>query len=326
MSTVAVFVENRPFFGAMLVHVPLLHVLRERRPGARIVVLAPFAEARLLVEVGVADALEVHAGRFADVRARLVALAPEQVLSLRPASRWLDLAIASVRPRASAGFASWLAPLAYTRTAPHDTRVYRPRKYLTLVMERAAALAAPLDPAFRALAASATDPLAPAPGTRTLAILPGGGAGEFKRWGVPNFVSLAESLATGDPALRFAWVLGPQELDALDAIIGSRVGPRSTLLVNPKLPQLAAAALAVDGAVGNDCGPGHVLQMCGAKFVCVVSDHDGEGAMRADEWIDARSRSWAVISAPGTTAASVPVERVRERVIAMLAERRAPRP
>jgi len=321
MSTIAVFVENRPFFGALLVHVPLLHALRERHPGARIVVLAPFAEAKLLVEIGAADALEVYVGRFADVRARLVALAPELVVSLRPASRWLDLAIASVRPRASAGFASWLAPLAYSRTAPHDTRVYRPRKYLALAMSREAALAAPLDPAFRALAAREPEPLRREAGTRTLAVLPGGGAGEFKRWGVANFVALAESLAAGDPALRFAWVLGPQELNALDAVLGSRVGPLSTVLGNPPLPQLAAAALAVDGAVGNDCGPGHVLQMCGAPFVCVVSDHDGEGAIRADEWLDARSRGWAVIGAPGAPIADVPVARVRERVLAMLAAR-----
>lgn len=318
MSTIAVFVENRPFFGALLVHAPLLHALRERHPGARIVLLAPFAEARLLVEAGAADALEVYEGRFADVRSRLVALGPDRVVSLRPASRWLDLAIASVRPRAAAGFASWLAPLAYSHTAPHDTRVYRPRKYLTLVMPRDAALAAPLDPAFRALGAHEPSPLSHEAGTRTLAVLPGGGAGEFKRWGVARFVALAESLAAGDPALRFAWVLGPQEMDAFDAILGSRIGPLSTVLGNPRLPQLAAAAFAVDAAVGNDCGPGHVLQMCGARFTCVVSDHDGEGAIRADEWIDARSRGWAVIGAPGAPIADVPVARVRERVIAML--------
>lgn len=321
MSTIAVFVENRPFFGALLVHAPLLHALRERHPGARIVLLAPFEEARLLVGIGAADALEVYTGRFADVRARLLRLAPELVVSLRPASRGLDLAIASVRPRASAGFASWLAPLAYSRIAPHDTRVYRPRKYLTLVTDRDAALVAPLDRAFRALAAGAANPLPRVEGTCTLAVLPGGGAGEFKRWGVANFVALAESLAAGDPALRFAWVLGPQEMDAFDAILGSRVGPRSTVLGNVALPQLAAAAFAVDGAVGNDCGPGHVLQMCGAKFACVVSDHDGEGAIRADEWIDARSRGWAVIGAPGAPIADVPVSRVRERTIAMLGAR-----
>ena len=37
MRTIAGFVENRPFFGALLVHVPLLEALRRLDPVSRIV-------------------------------------------------------------------------------------------------------------------------------------------------------------------------------------------------------------------------------------------------------------------------------------------------
>lgn len=314
MSRIAVFVENRPFFGALLVHVPLLHALRERHAGARLVLFAPFDAAGLLVRLGCADEAVRYDGRFADVSRRLRTLAPERLLVLRPASRWLDLAAAGSGARERLGFDSWLARLAYTRRAPHDTAIYRPRKYLTLLGGRAWALAQPLDRWFRDVAAAA-----PTAHGAELAILPGGGAGAFKLWGSEHFIALAARLAADDPALRFAWVLGPQEAALRERIEASPVGARSRCLVDRPVAELAALAFAARGAVGNDCGPGHVFQMCGCPFACVMSDHDGGAAVRIAEWIDAPNREHAIRSAPGESIDRVPVEAVAERVRSLLA-------
>ncbi len=317
MRTVAVFVENRPFFGALLVHVPLLHALRRRDPDARLVLFAPFPQARLLVDAGAADDAVEYTGRFAQVLALLRRARADEVLVLRPASRWLDLAVAAARPRASAGYASWLGRLVYTRTAPHDTAVYRPRKYLALLTGRDEALRAPLDAHFRALGPRAT--LRTAAWPRTLAVLPGGGAGDFKRWGPERFLALCDALAAEDPALRFAWVLGPQEADWRARLAAAPLAARFEVLFDRPLADLAAAAYAARAAVGNDCGPGHVFQMCGCPFACVMSDHDRRGALRTAEWIDAANRPFTTLSPPGAPLGAAAGEPVAERVRAALA-------
>ncbi len=58
--TIVVFVENRPFFGAILVHAPFLDELRRRHPGARLVLFSPFAAAEMLVRLGLADAVRLQ--------------------------------------------------------------------------------------------------------------------------------------------------------------------------------------------------------------------------------------------------------------------------
>jgi ADP-heptose:LPS heptosyltransferase len=324
MHTTAIFIENRPFFGALLVHVPLLHALRRERPESRLVLHAPFPQARLLVDEGAADDLLVYSGGFAQALASLRRLRPDAALVLRPASRGLDLAVAAAHVPASAGFDSWLGRRVYTRVAPHDTRVYRPRKYLSLVTDGATARRATLDEWFRPLASRAA--LATQSWTRTLAVLPGGGAGEFKRWGVDRFLALCGRLAADDPALRFAWVLGPQERDAVPRIAASPVADRSEILAERPLADLAAAAFAAHAAVGNDCGPGHVFQMCGCPFACVMGDHDGHGAIRAAEWIDEPSLPFTSFPATGEPIGEVGVETVLERVRAALAKRDAASP
>ncbi len=90
--------------------------------------------------------------------------------------------------------------------------------------------------------------------------------------------------------------------------------------------ELAAAAFGAIGAVGNDCGPGHVFQMCGCPFACVMSDHDGQARARIAEWIDTPNLPHAVASEPGRAIDTVPVDHVARAVQEMLDRTAAPGP
>jgi hypothetical protein len=59
--------------------------------------------------------------------------------------------------------------------------------------------------------------------------------------------------------------------------------------------------------------------MCGCPFACVLSDHDGKGATRAAEWLDAANHPFATFSAPGLPIGTIEVEPVLARVRAALA-------
>jgi ADP-heptose:LPS heptosyltransferase len=315
VKTIAVFLEKKPYYGATVAHIPFLHLLRRVHPGARVVVLSPANSMELLAKVGAADEFVPYEWSFNGIRRTLRAIGADLVFVLRPASRGLDLAVASSRPRASASYHSWLGRLLYSRVVPQNSGIYRARKYLTLLLAQAAARTAPLDGWFRE-AAKASSFTAPA--GRTLAVLPGGGSGDFKLWGIERYLELCGKLAAREPGLNFLWILGPQEAAYRELIEASGVAGRSKILLSAPLQDLAAAALACAAAVGNDCGPGHVFQMCGCPFTCVLSDLDGRGLRCADEWLDLPNRPFATLSDPGKPITDVKVETVLASVLKRL--------
>ena len=73
---------------------------------------------------------------------------------------------------------------------------------------------------------------------------------------------------------------------------------------------LAAAAFEAGAALGNDCGPGHIFQMCGCPYVCVMSNHDGQAADRAAEWVDTANHPFVQTSQRGEPITAIPVELV----------------
>ncbi|PIU20422.1 MAG: hypothetical protein COT18_02345 [Elusimicrobia bacterium CG08_land_8_20_14_0_20_59_10] len=316
VKTIAVFLEKKPFFGAIIVHLPFLHALRRVYPGAKLVVLSPAPAMELLARAGAADEFVLYKWSFSGIRRTLLGIAPQLVFVLRPASRGLDLAVASCRLPHSAGYHSWLGRLLYSHIVPQNSGIYRARKYLTLLLEASAAGNVPLDGWFREAAARAK--LSTTSWGRTLAVLPGGGAGDFKRWGEDNYLELCGKLAALDAELNFLWILGPQEAGLEKKILASGPAPRSRILSGAALPDLAAAAFAAAGAVGNDCGPAHIFHMCGRPYACVMSDHDGRGERRAAEWLDAPNRPFAVLSPPGAPISAVRVETVLGTVKRML--------
>jgi ADP-heptose:LPS heptosyltransferase len=315
VKTIAVFLEKKPYFGATVAHIPFLHLLRRVYPGASLIALSPAASMELLARCGAADKFVRYDWSFSGIRRTIRAIAPDLIFVLRPASRGLDLAVASCRVRGSAAYDSWLGRLLYSRVVPPSGDIYRARKYLALLMDRQAALAAPLDGWFREAAAASS---LPALAARTLAVLPGGGSGDFKLWGLGRFIGLCEKLAARDVSLNFLWILGPREAGYLGEIEASGVFSRSRVLLNAPLQDLAAAALVSAGAVGNDCGPAHVFQMCGCPFTCLLSDLDGRGQRCAEEWLDASNGPFAVLSDPGRPITEVKVGTVLAAVLKRL--------
>jgi len=304
---IAVFIENRPFFGALLVHVPLLRELRRRHPDCRIHLLAPFAEARLLCELGAADELHIYGRGWAEVQNLLRELRPEAVYLLRPTSLRLAALVGFCRAPERVGFRSGGGRLLLSRSVAHDVSVYRPRKYLSLLPELPFQTM-PLAEHFRDFAA-AVDRSA-LPRQPYVAVLPGGGAGGFKLWGVERFLKVCAALAGSARELRFLFVLGRAEAHLRAAIAAALPADRLGLLIDAPVATLAAAAFGARAALGNDCGPGHVFQMCGCPFVCVMSNQDGRAAGRVAEWVDAVNHPYVQTSPRGEPIAAITVEQV----------------
>ena len=311
---IAVFIQNRARFGTLVCHIPLIDALRRRYPAARLTVVAPFAEARLLVGDGLADALsDWPKGPWAQWRL-VRALTPDLAISLRPASMFIDLLIGVSGAPIRLGFATGISRRLFTAVAPRDLGVYRPLNYLRLVepLGVRGELSAYLDDLGRR-AAPAVDPSA-----ENVCLMPGG-ASPFKLWGIDNFLALADLIRGDRPGARFFFVLGPDERPLRAAIDASPLGEVSQVLDTPSLGAIAQAVRASWVTIANDCGPSHVAQLLGCPYVAVYANHRGQAERITAQWFRPGPRARWVSAPAGAPITDVSPDQVYRGVRAVLA-------
>jgi len=109
-----------------------------------------------------------------------------------------------------------------------------------------------------------------------IVMIPGGGDGDFKRWGVANFVALADQLtARLGPDTRYTFVLGPAEA-AEQAALRALNRPDFRLVCGRPIPELAALMLNARLIVANDCGPSHIGQGACVPYVGIFNEANPE--------------------------------------------------
>ncbi|MCY2959250.1 MAG: hypothetical protein NTY35_03715 [Planctomycetota bacterium] len=328
----AVFLQNREFFGAMIVHVPLLFALRRLAEGTPLVVYSPFERGRLFESIGLADETRVWTRKKRAIGASedashtgLPALIGElrsrrfhRVLSLRPQSADIIAATASSGAAERIGYRTLLSRFALTSSVPRDTTVYRAVNYLNLLGE--------LDPSamfvesMAHLARNAHGAAAVAPGAYCLMPC---GSEPPKLWGESNFIALARAIVERDPSARFLLVIGEGERRYVELFAREGLGSRTSALVGGSLPEIARAVLDARVVVANDCGPSHVAQIAGAPIVSIFGNWDGRARVRIAEWFHPRPGARCVTTAAPAPVQTLGVEPVLAEVGRLLEEPRA---
>ena len=129
--------------------------------------------------------------------------------------------------------------------------------------------------------------------TAEIVLMPGGGAGEYKRWPIEHYVALADLFkSTVLPQARFCFVMGPDEAEQHRWLQSLGRSDFVYLMTRP----IADIAKAVTGAklvVANDCGPSHLAQFSGVPYVGVFHESNRE-------WFWARDTSVDVLPQDGT--------------------------
>jgi ADP-heptose:LPS heptosyltransferase len=275
----AVFLQNRDFFGALVVHVPLLDALRESDPKAPLVVYSPHERGRMYASIGLADDVVVYRGAggalWSDLRERRFA----RIISLRPQSFGLTALISTAGAGRTLGYSTALSRLVFTRTIRRDTRIYRAINYVNLLVGEVPVPSFP--DVVQRLAARSTrtdDAL-----DRPYVLMPCGSE-ERKLWGEENFVALAKRIAREDPDARFELVLGSGETRYVELFARAGLADRTRALIDGSLPDIARSVLRARAVVANDCGPSHVAQLSGRPLVELFGNWDGAADARIAEW------------------------------------------
>jgi ADP-heptose:LPS heptosyltransferase len=295
VERIAVFLQNRARLGTLVCHIPLISSLRRHYPRARLAIVAPFAEAGLLVGDGLADAL-VRWPRHPWAQVRVVrGLAADVLITLRPASTFITLLIGLSGARHRLGFETPLARWLFSAVRPRDLTIYRPCNYLRLVEPLG------VRPALSAYLRDAAARVPPAiDGRDEYVCLMPGGASPFKLWGIDNFLALAALIRAARPAVRFAFILGPGERALRAAILAAPVAAASTILDTPSLATIAQVVLASRATVANDCGPSHVAQLLDGPYVAVFANHRGQAERITRQWFHPRPGARWVSGPAGT--------------------------
>ena len=131
------------------------------------------------------------------------------------------------------------------------------------------------------------------PDRADIVFMPGGGAGDYKRWPIESYVVLAdllrERLGSG---MRFAFVLGPDEAREHDWLMALN-RPDFSLVMSRPVAEIAHLALGARLVVANDCGPSHLAQFACVPYVGVFHESNRE-------WFWARPCAAEVFPADGS--------------------------
>lgn len=305
MKTV-VYVMKRDFFGTQLLHLPFLDGLNKAYRGNELIVFSSYARGFFFRDIGLAKQVLVYERGIAQMVRMLRRIKPKIIVSLRPESDRLNIAIALSGANVRVGYTSPATRLLLTSTVPRNKRIYRALNYSKLFS--LVGVNVRLDSYFREQAQLAT--LAAPSGRELFCMMPGGGAGEFKRWGISNFIRLCGGISKRVRNATFIFVLGPDEQEHVARIQAASIGTRSVILLNESVATCARAVEISRATVANDCGPAHIAQMMQAPLVMIFSNYDGLVDERTSEWFYPRKNARVVAGEPFKDIKTVPVERI----------------
>jgi ADP-heptose:LPS heptosyltransferase len=132
----------------------------------------------------------------------------------------------------------------------------------------------------------------------TLTLLPGGGAGDYKKWPLSSYISCAEKLSCqSDQINRIVIVLGPDERDYRSLIPKEIDNVPVEIEESPSLLRLIELAHATRLAIANDCGPAHIFQMMKTPMITLWGWKDKHSSPYAtmQEWYLNHEHSWAIV-------------------------------
>ena len=282
MQDVVVYIRSMVFLGTQIVAFPLLYQIKQFWPDCHLRVVGQDDLAKHYESLPWVDEY-VRANRLKQ-NYRALGRKPDLVIALHFASEQFSLVSLVKGVKVRVGFRNGrISDIFWTHTYKKDYSEYMGAANLKLL-----AAYRPFDIAVaaRACVAAIAEQRDQTPEAADVVFMPGGGAGEYKRWPVERYVELADKLRQrmGNDT-RFCFVLGPDEQLESDWL--QRLNRDDfVLLANRPLPELAWLALQARLIVANDCGPCHYGQFAGVPYVGVFHEPNPEWFWQRDNTAD----------------------------------------
>jgi ADP-heptose:LPS heptosyltransferase len=268
MQEVVVYLRSMVFLGTQIVAFPLLYQIKQFWPQCHLRVVGQDDLAKHYKALPWVDEY-VRANRLKQNYLALGAK-PDLAIALHFASEQFSLVswVKGVKNRL--GFRNGRASdFLWTHSYPKDYSEYMGIANLKLL---ASFKSFDVAMAARACVTAIASQRTFTPPEAQIVFMPGGGAGEYKRWPVEQYVQLADLLKVSQGAQsKFCFVLGPDEVDEC-AWLKSLGREDFVLLENRPMAEIAWMVLQARIVIANDCGPSHYAQFACVPYVGVFHE------------------------------------------------------
>jgi ADP-heptose:LPS heptosyltransferase len=266
-----IFLQNKPFLGALLVQIPFFVELRRMFDDAPIDVLSPIEEGRFFQRYGLCRRYDTfHNSWFGNLAHSIKRLRTyEHAVSMREKSEITGL-YAFLTAKKRTGFRTNGLNF-FNPAVDFDPRQYMAVNYLRLLHptkddEHLAQLAVDN---FNRFFADRCD----VPAARNDICLYPCGSRSFKHWSINHYIDLANRIGSH---FHYHIVLGPGER-IYGETISKRMTVAHTVHHEPSLEDLYTISKRSTLTIGNDCGPGHLGLLTGCSSIRLFASQTDTG-------------------------------------------------
>lgn len=277
-KTIGVFIRNRPFFGAQITMLPALYYIRKNNEDSNLMLFGRhdlnwfYGQCDWVKSFSLSNNILTDILRFP--------WRCDSLFSFQPKGGSKAIIKIIKKSNKSIGFQSHkgLKEAPWDYGIPFNEKEYRALHYLKLASckEQNAQLDDFLAAPFLHLKNQSAYQVERDSEARQISIMPGGGAGDFKKWGIDNFILLCQKLEDDKPYdLEFNFILGPNEENELKSLKKLR---RNNIKTHYSLPlrDLSKVVFQSDLVISNDCGPSHIAQCLGKAYIGIYEKYKHE--------------------------------------------------
>jgi len=284
--------QNRDFFGAQIVHIPLLKLLQKNYPNAQMILFSKSNISNILIELGFADKLVIETSKLQTLQAYLQTK-PCLTINLRKRSLLITSYISFLNFHKKIGFTNFLSQLFFSKTLKYNTNIYRAINYLQLLGVQ-------------------TIQYEIQKKENTIFILPGAG-GNFKIWSIKKFIEVAYYIQEHYPQYTVGFILGKKE-EHLIKEIPTDFSIHYDLDIRTLYDMITRAEL----IIANDCGPSHIAQINPVKTLTLISNEYNDAQSVISEWVNLQNDKKVVVGKVKESIQSINTKDVTDLVDSLL--------
>ena len=235
INRIAILLPNKPFFGAMLVQLPLFQHLKSNFPNAKIYGWSPVTQAKFFKDNGVLDDVIPFGKQKFKIISQIRKWNPDIIINMRRMSEFSHLVVSlSGFNTYKVGFET-SSPLrvVYNKLQAYQTGNYLAYRYLNLLNAFNISIKFDFDK-IKQLKEKATFTC----DKPFICLMPAGGEGEHKRWGIENFCRTCELISERHPEMQFVFIMGSKEEVYLPTIKNT-LNEKALTFINPKIEEIA---------------------------------------------------------------------------------------
>jgi ADP-heptose:LPS heptosyltransferase len=282
MKKIVVISQNRGFFGAQIVHIPLLRALKELHPESKIYFFSKNSISSILLSLGVIDELIKEESKKAFF-VNYIKINPDITINLRGKSLFHILSIIIFNRKTKIGFSGFLSNLFFDVSKKSNTSIYRAKNYLSLIDKEIP---------YKVLEKQ-----------KKVIMIPGAG-GDYKMWSINNYINLAELIKSSFFGFEITFVLGEKE-KKLNSLLKNY-----TVYLNRSVNDLFDLIEDSSLVIANDCGPSHIAHISDVNIITILSNELNDAKGITNEWVNTGEKCCVIKAVESKSINSITVDTV----------------